>query len=84
MYDKMMEVNRQKDPVKIYVKCSEGDHFTGEIYLEPRQRLSDLMNDHRDFLPLQQETGGTVIIAKSAIRWIGDLNQSAGPTLSTV
>lgn len=84
MYDKMQEVNRQKDPVKIYVKCSDGDHFSGNIFLEPRQRLSDLMNDHRDFLPLQEETGGTVIIAKSAIRWIRDLDLQAAPTLHTV
>jgi hypothetical protein len=73
MYDKMMEVSRHKDPVKVYVKCSDGDYFTGNVYLETRQRLSDLMNDSRGFVPLQQDNGRLVVVAKSSIRWIGDL-----------
>lgn len=73
MHDNM----RQKDPVPIRVSCINGDDFRGNVYLEPAQRLSDLMNDHRAFLPVQQEDGAMVVIAKTAIMWINEAHPAA-------
>jgi hypothetical protein len=68
----MHENMRQKDTVPIRVSCVNGDEFRGNVYLEHAQRLSDLMNDHRAFLPVQQEDGALVVIAKSAIMWVNE------------
>lgn len=68
----MHEQMRQKDPVPIHVSCTNGEDFRGSVYLEQSQRLSDLMNDHRAFLPVQQDDGAMLVIAKTAIMWINE------------
>lgn len=73
----MHENIRFKEPVPIIVTCTNGNEFQGNVYIEPTQRLSDLMNDHRAFLPVQQDHGGTVVIAKTSILWVNETIPSA-------
>lgn len=35
------------------VKLSNGSTVRGFVYLEPNQRLQDLLNDSRDFIPIE-------------------------------
>ena len=57
------------------VKLSNGTTVRGFIYLEPSQRLQDLLNDSRDFIPIEimSETPphnkviGQVVISKHFI-----------------
>ena len=44
--------NIDKAALKIYVKMSDGQRLLGLFYLEPNERLQDVMNDKRSFLPL--------------------------------
>jgi hypothetical protein len=68
----MEEAVTPKQAVTILVSCINGHDFRGRIYLEKSQRLSDLMNDERAFLPLQQVSGTVVVIAKTSILWVNE------------
>jgi len=46
---------------------AEGIPMSAYVFLAPGQRLLDLMNDLRPFLPLGMEDGGVVIVNKSTI-----------------
>jgi hypothetical protein len=53
--------------------CLTGEEpFDGVVYLTIGQRLSDLVNDDRAFIPVRRENGETVIIAKSNINSISE------------
>jgi hypothetical protein len=74
-------VTRGKNPVKVMVSCTNGHDYNGQVYLEEGERLTDLMNDGRAFLPLQQVSGQIIVIAKSAIYFaneITDTGQNVG------
>lgn len=48
-----MDVKEVK-PTKVHVKLTTGEDFFGEVFLHPDQRLQDLVNDERQFLPVKQ------------------------------
>jgi hypothetical protein len=53
--------------------CLTGEKpFDGVVFLTIGQRLSDLVNDDRAFIPVRRENGETVIIAKSNINSISE------------
>jgi DnaJ-domain-containing protein 1 len=53
-----------------------GTRLLGILFVKPMQRLSDLLNDSREFLPLQTTDGPIVHIRKSTIAKATQLNQS--------
>lgn len=42
----------QKKVLKVYVKMHDGSRLMGMFYLSATERLQDVMNDERSFLPL--------------------------------
>jgi len=40
------------DPIKILIEFLNGDSKSAYVYLEPGDRLQDLINDERYFLPV--------------------------------
>lgn len=69
--------HENKDVRKIYgkIKMHDGSAYRGFVYAEKSQRLQDLLNDDRDFIPIQlvndlppyNKIIGTVILAKRYI-----------------
>ena len=47
---------QEKEQVKVWIELSRGDPFIGKIYLASGERLQDLMNDDRKFIPVYKLT----------------------------
>lgn len=48
----MSEHEVEKKALKVYVKMNDGSRILGNFYVAPNERLQDIMNDGRQFLPL--------------------------------
>ena len=74
----MFESNEKIDKwqVEVKVNLDDGAQLLGFLFVRPMQRLSDLLNDSRDFLPLQTTDGLIVHIRKSTIAKVVQHNQS--------
>ena len=46
------DVNINKEKLKVYVKMADGQRLLGFFFAEPSERLQDILNDARAFLPL--------------------------------
>ncbi len=61
--------------VEIEVHLDDGSHFLGMVSVRHGQRISELMNDERQFLPIQMPKGNVVIMKKTAIFKVVPLDQ---------
>ncbi len=61
--------------VEIEVHLDDGSLFLGMVSVRQDQRVSELMNDERQFLPIQMSKGNVVILRKTAIFKIVPLDQ---------
>lgn len=69
----------RKKELKVYVKMHDGTHLLGLFYLSETERLQDVMNDDRRFLPLHvfYEKGNktqTVMLAKRFIEQVEEFD----------
>ena len=62
--------------VEVEVNLNGGERLLGILFVKPMQRLSELLNDSREFLPLQTTDGLIVHIRKSTIAKAVQLNQN--------
>ena len=58
-------VKKEKHP--IVVTTVTGENLVGFVYLQDHERLVDLANDDRQFLPFETETKQLLVLAKSTI-----------------
>lgn len=61
--------------IEVQVQLDDGSEFLGTLSLSQGQRVSDLMNDERQFIPIQLPGGSVVIQRKSAIAKVAPLDQ---------
>ncbi len=61
--------------VEIEVHLDDGSQFLGMVSIRQGQRVSELMNDERQFLPIQMPEGNVVILRKTAIFKLVPLDQ---------
>ncbi len=64
-----------KFKVEIQVHLDDGTKFLGTVSVRQGQRISELMNDERQFLPIQMPDGNVVILRKTAIFKVVPLDQ---------
>jgi hypothetical protein len=64
-----------KVDIEVAVHLDDGSQFLGVLSLGQGQRVSDLMNDERNFIPIQLHGGSVVIQRKSAIAKVAPLDQ---------
>lgn len=76
MFDRSSQI-RHKAVVAVRVALTTGAPFPAFVYLKANERLSDLLNDERAFVPVRREDGSTLIVAKSAIASIAELAPNA-------
>ena len=69
-----------KIDVEVQVQLDDGSQFLGVLSLSQGQRVSDLMNDERNFIPIQLQGGSVVIQRKSAIAKVAPLDQQVDQT----
>ena len=73
----MIESDEKIDKIRIEaaVKLEDGTNLLGFLFVKPMQRVSDLLYDHRQFLPLQVTDGPIVHLHKSKIARVAQLTQ---------
>src|SRR5215510_1367251 len=59
-----------KNKLLVEVEFESGTQWTGYLFVGQQQRLSDLMNDERVFLPFEMLDGSIMIFHKSSARGI--------------
>ncbi len=59
-----------KSPVLVEVLLTDGSTFHGNIFVHRQARLTDVLNDDRQFLPVQTADGRYLAIAKSYIKQV--------------
>ena len=65
----MLDANqrRKKSQIEVELYLDDGSHFLGKFGVGQTERLSDMMNDDRDFLPFETSDGQVVMIRKTVI-----------------
>jgi hypothetical protein len=58
---------RPKTEVSVTMSLHGDELFDGKVFLKNDERLIDLLNDPRAFIPVRREDGATVIVAKANI-----------------
>ena len=61
--------------VEIEVHLDDGSQFLGMVSVKQDQRVSELMNDERQYLPIQMPKGNVVILRKTVIIKVVPLDQ---------
>ncbi len=75
MYESENKITKWK--IEVQVELDNGARLLGFLFIKQMQRLSDLLNDQRSFLPMQTGDGLIVQIAKSTIAKVVQLDQKA-------
>ena len=80
MYESEHKVRKTK--LEVEVELTDGARLLGSLFINQMQRLSDLLNDPREFLPVQTPEGLIVHLRKSTIARVTQLDQAveAGAT----
>jgi len=65
----MLDANqrRKKTQIEVELYLDDGSHFLGKFGVGQSERLSDMMNDDRNFLPFETSEGHVVMIRKTVI-----------------
>jgi hypothetical protein len=59
--------HRHKDVLPVRIVLDGKEPFDGAVFVKVEERLSDLLNDPRPFLPVRREDGSILMVAKSQI-----------------
>ena len=65
-----------KTTLEVEVELDDGARLLGFLFIKQMQRLSDLLNDPREFLPFQTTEGIVVHLRKATIAKITQLDQT--------
>jgi DnaJ-domain-containing protein 1 len=73
----MYGISSQMDKIKIdaQVELHSGNQFLAAFFVRRDQRISDLLNDEREFLPLELTNGLISHLKKSSIASVTQLDQ---------
>jgi hypothetical protein len=81
----MYESDSKPEKVRLAVELEidGGLRMLGSVFVGQKQRLPDLLNDDRAFLPFETSEGLIRIVRKSTIRSVTPLNQVTLPMTTT-
>ncbi|KEA62840.1 hypothetical protein ADIMK_2949 [Marinobacterium lacunae] len=71
---------KEKSQIKVYVRMHDGTRSLGKVFLAEGERLQDIMNDDRIFIPVHvEEQKGTslVMLAKRYIQQVEEVHSEA-------
>lgn len=75
MYDSD-HYTQYKVKIEVELELQDGSILLGHVFAAPKQRLSDLLNDERQFLPFATSSGIVTVLHKSSIRRATPVQQS--------
>ncbi len=68
-----------KYEIEVQVELDNGTQLLGSLFVKQLQRISDLLNDPRQFLPFQNSDGTIVYLRKATIVKLVHLKQQVEP-----
>ncbi len=73
----MFGISQQMDKIKVDVQLelSNGVNMLGAFFIRRDQRISDLLNDERSFLPIEATNGLIINMNKTTIAQVTQLDQ---------
>jgi DnaJ-domain-containing protein 1 len=71
----------QKEKMSVEMEIDGGARLMGHMFVAQNQRIPDLLNDERDFLPFETTEGLITIVRKSTIRRVTPMNQITLPDI---
>lgn len=57
------------------IRLRDGSKLLANLFVQPQSRLSDLLNDEREFLPVELVDGRTTVLRKAAIMQVTPAEQ---------
>ena len=66
---------KQKVKAEVDLALGDGTVLKGSFFLNPQQRVLDILNDERAFLPFEDSEGTIIVISKSTIARIMPVEQ---------
>ena len=75
MFDNEDKVQKRK--IEVEIGLADGTKLMGALFVHAQQRLSDLLNDQRHFIPLLTPAGMIINLSKSNIAQVTQLDQRA-------
>ncbi len=76
MYNQRSAKVRQKDPLAVSIRLGGEEPFDAIVYVAVGHRLADLLNDERSFIPVRRDDGDLMMLAKSQIASIVEMNSA--------
>lgn len=76
MFDRSSQ-SRHKNTVRVRIALAGGETLEGLLFLKIDERLIDMLNDPRGFIPLRGDDGATVAIAKAGIVSVAEIANPA-------
>jgi DnaJ-domain-containing protein 1 len=73
MYESEHKVSKVR--LEVEVELNDGARLLGSLFIKQMQRISDLLNDNREFLPFQTANGLIIHLRKSTITKVSQLDQ---------
>lgn len=68
-----------KEARRVRLLLADGREIKGRMFIRQGDRIVDLLNDTRDFLPFEDEESSIIVINKASIVGVfDDLNQQTG------
>ncbi len=71
-----------KVKIEVEIELQDGRTLLGHVFGAPKQRLSDLLNDERQFVPFENSAGLVTVLQKSAILRATPVQQAAQADLA--
>merc|ERR1712000_756351 len=71
-------LKREKSEIKVYVRMFDGTRLLGNVFLANNERLQDIMNDERGFIPVHvddQSTRSLVMLSKRYIQQVEEVEE---------
>jgi len=59
------------------IRLRDGSKLLANLFVQPQSRISDLLNDEREFLPVELVDGRTTVLRKAAIMQVTPMEQQA-------
>ena len=69
---------KQKVRTEVELALNDGTTLTGKFFTSPNERLIDMLNDSRAFLPFGGSDGVVAMVSKSIITRITLIDQKTG------
>lgn len=74
MYDS--DAQQYEVKLRVELELADGTAMLGDLFVSPHQRLQDLLNDERSFVPFETSEGVVTVLRKSAILRATPLNEA--------